>query len=341
VLASVTAGTSALWLQSGSDYPAPVSGLPTGGVIADLHARADAIAFTYSDATHPRDVYRYGLRARMAVRMTTADGAIDPSALVAPRRIDVRAADGVAIATWLYRPAGARRVPVVIDLHGGPEDQWRPRYQPFEQFLVGRGYAIVQPDVRGSTGHGRGFASLDDGTRRPGVLADVRAVLDWVAAQPDLDPTRVVVMGTSYGGFLALATATAMPERVAGAIDLAGMVDLAAFLAGTAAYRRDERRAEYGDERDPAVRAVLDQLSAAKHVAALRRPVLVAHGRLDPRVPVVDVERYVRDARAAGVTVWSMIADDEGHGFAKSENRGAFEVLAAQFLDAVTGAARR
>ena len=140
-------------------------------------------------------------------------------------------------------------------------------------------------------------------------------------------------MGTSYGGFLALASVIAMPDRLAGAIDLSGMTDLAGFLAGTAPYRRDERRAEYGDERDPAMRALLDQWSPSHHVAELRRPILVAHGRRDVRVPYADVERFVRDARAGGKTVWSIIAADEGHGFNKPTNRSVLDALIVQLLE--------
>jgi dipeptidyl aminopeptidase/acylaminoacyl peptidase len=323
-------GTSRLYFDArGSRREAK---LPATGVIADLaFARAaDVLAYTYADATHPREVYLYDLRTDTATRVT--DGGAIPAAVV-PRHERAVAADGTGIAMLVYQPAHAHAPPVVVELHGGPEDQWRPRYQAFEQFLVARGYALVQPNVRGSLGYGRAFASLDDGPLRANVIGDVRAVLDWIATRPELDATRVVVMGQSYGGFLALASLQAMPDRLRGAIDMAGIADLASFLATTSAYRRDQRRAEYGDERDPAVRARLDALSPLHH--AIARPILVAAGAKDPRVPPADAARLVAEVRRAGVEVWSIVADDEGHGFAKPANRGVFEVLAVQFLDRV------
>jgi dipeptidyl aminopeptidase/acylaminoacyl peptidase len=241
------------------------------------------------------------------------------------------------MSTFVYRPARTP-APVVVELHGGPEDQWLPRYAGFEQFLVARGYAIVQPNLRGSAGYGEAFLGLDDGPRRADVIADVGAVLDWIATQPDLDAHRVVVMGQSYGGYLALASTIAFPDRLRGAIDIAGIADFVGFLEGTQPFRRDARRAEYGDERDPTTRAMLAQLSPIAHAAEIRRPLLVAHGTRDPRVPIDDAERLVGAVRAAGQPVWYLAAADEGHGFAKSANRGVLEVLAAQFLDEVTRA---
>jgi dipeptidyl aminopeptidase/acylaminoacyl peptidase len=198
---------------------------------------------------------------------------------------------------------------------------------------VARGYAIVQPDLRGSVGYGAAYAHLDDGPHRTDVLDDVSAVLDWIAHQPDLDARHVVVMGTSYGGFVALLALARFPDRLRGAIEVAGIADLASFLAGTSVYRRDERRAEYGDERDPVVRARLDQISPLSHAAEIRRPLLVAHAEHDPRVPSTATDRLVAAVRGAGQEVWYLHADDEGHGFASARNRGVFQVIATQFLD--------
>ena len=180
-----------------------VAAVPDGGVISDLHAAADApvIAFTYSDARHPRTALRYDLTTHVLERLVKDD---------APARtVDVAHVRAGDVPMLVMRPG--RKAPVVLDLHGGPEDQWRPRFQPFEQFLVSRGYAVVMPNVRGSSGYGRAYAAADDGGRRADVLADVRAALDWIVAQPDLDADRVVVLGTSYGGYLALSSLIAFP----------------------------------------------------------------------------------------------------------------------------------
>jgi dipeptidyl aminopeptidase/acylaminoacyl peptidase len=224
----------------------------------------------------------------------------------------------------------------VVELHGGPEDQWLPRYQPFVQLLVARGYAVVQPNVRGSAGYGRKFQRLDDREHRADTLRDVGAVLDWIAKQPDLDPQRVVVMGTSYGGYLALASLLAYRDQLRGGITLGAITDLATFLEGTSAYRRDHRRAEYGDERDPETRVRLGKLSPLSRAGEIKRPLLVAHGARDPRVPQANAGALVTAVRAAGTPVWSLVAADEGHFFERPDNRDAFEALAVQFLDETT-----
>ena len=306
-----------------------IAGGPQGGVISDLRAARDApvIGFSFTSSTQPRAVYALDLRAsRPLVRWPTdpRPGAIEPLHDAAT------ASEGVTIPLLGYVPRSAGRHPVVIDLHGGPEDQWLPGYAGFVQFLVHRGYAVIRPNVRGSTGQGRAFAALDDGPRRRDVVRDVGAVLDWVRGRPDLASDRIVVMGTSYGGYLALASLARYPDRLRGGITLGAITDLVGFLEGTAAYRRDHRRAEYGDERDPTTRAML---AATSPVLALRRPLLIAHGARDPRVPIATSERFVRAARDHGSVVWSIVAADEGHVFERGVNRTAFEILVTQFLE--------
>jgi dipeptidyl aminopeptidase/acylaminoacyl peptidase len=335
VVAANVDGASALYaIEPRRGEASRLPGVPDAGVIGDVHAAGDAavIAFTYSDAQHPRAAYRYDLASHALARVV--------GELAEPRAEDLehdraRARDGAAVPLLVLRGRGAR-APVVLELHGGPDDQWRPRFEPFEQFLASRGYSVVLANVRGSSGYGRSYATGDDGPHRGDVLVDVAAALDWIASQPDLDADRVVVMGASYGGYLALEAAVAYPDRLAGAIELAGMVDLPAFLAGTARFRADNRRSEYGDERVAATAARLRSVSPVAGVAQLREPLLIAHGRRDDRVPVGDAVAFAAAARAAGAPVWTLFADDEGHGFASAANRGAFEVLATQFLDEAT-----
>lgn len=335
--------------QDGSsrlDVYNPVSGrndtmrrVPYAGVVSDLHCAKDAavLAFTFSDSTHPRESVLYDVVAQTFTVVSDIDDAPDPDQLRMPTREFAQASDGGTVPLYIFTPAAKGPVPVVIDLHGGPEEHWDTRYYAFEQFLVKQGYAVVQPDVRGSSGYGRAFAAGDDGVKRKEVLLDVRAVVDWVNLRNQLyDPKRIVLMGTSYGGFLALAALAAMPEKFVGAIDMAGIPDLASFLAHTSAYRQDTRRAEYGDERDAKVKAALDALSPLRKAGSFRKPILVAHGAHDARVPPEDAARLVKEARAGGAEVWSLVAADEGHGFAKPGNRGVYEVVAAQFLAYVT-----
>jgi dipeptidyl aminopeptidase/acylaminoacyl peptidase len=236
---------------------------------------------------------------------------------------------------------------VVVELHGGPEDRWLPRYAGFAQALAARGIAVVRPDVRGSSGYGRAFAALDDGPHRTDVLRDVAATLAWVARRRELAHARIFVMGHSYGGFLALSALHAFPDRLRGAIALAPIIDLPEFLAGTAAYRRAHRRAEYGDERDPHVRDALARISPGAFATELHAPLLIAYGLRDARVPADATTRFIRAARAGllagsapgrlpggGTPVWSLAAADEGHWFAHADTLTAYEALVVELIEA-------
>jgi len=328
-------------LDTGTRQRRPAPNVPTSGVIADVQfaAHANVLGLTFGDARRPRDAYRYDVDSGTLARWdVTPSRAIDPVRLVEPSYVAIATTNTGHVPTLVYRPSGAGPAPVIVQFHGGPEDQWLPRWSGFDQFLLARGYAIVQPNVRGSTGYGAAYARLDDGPRRGDVIADVGAVLDWIASQPDLDARHVVVMGTAYGGFVALSTLATYPDRVRGAIDVVGIADFVSFLAGTSPYRRNERRAEYGDERDPHVRDQLTLLSPLTRARDIRRPLLVAQGARDPRVPADGADRLVAALRDAGQLVWYLRADDEGHGFTRANNRGAFQVIATQFLNRLRAA---
>jgi dipeptidyl aminopeptidase/acylaminoacyl peptidase len=182
------------------------------------------------------------------------------------------------------------------------------------------GAAVILPNVRGSDGYGKEFLAMDDGIKREAALADVGATFDFIASQPDLDPERVGVYGGSYGGYLALASAAFFPKRVRAAVDVVGISSLPTFLNTTQGYRRDLRRAEYGDERDPAVRAVQERISPLGKVDQIEAALLVQQGKNDPRVPQSEAEQLVRALRSRGREVWYVLALDEGHGFRKKAN---------------------
>lgn len=309
----------------------PIRDAPEGGVIRDLRAHGSRVAVTYGDPSHPPEVHVVNLGGATGTRVPA--GAIATST---PARHAVTAADGVSFELLAYPPIARTRAPapVIVEFHGGPEDRWLPRYDRWVDFATAEGYAVIRPNVRGSAGQGRTFAARDDGERRGDVIRDVAATLDWIAAQPELDASRVVVMGTSYGGYLALAALHTFPERLRGGITLSAVTDFVGLLEGTAAYRRDHRRAEYGDEREPATRARLARLAPRAWAGELRRPLLMAYGQRDPRVPPATTEAFLVAVRAAGVPVWSIAAADEGHWFERPGARAAFEVLALQFAAA-------
>lgn len=218
-------------------------------------------------------------------------------------------------------------------IHGGPEAQARPNFSAFTQFLVNElGYAVVQPNVRGSTGYGRSYTRLDNGALREDAVRDIGSLLVWIAAQREFDGKRVVVAGGSYGGFMSLASLVQYGDRLRGGVSVVGISNFLTFLQNTAAYRRDLRRAEYGDERDPRMRALLQRVSPLTNATMIRKPLLVVQGLNDPRVPASESEQVVQKVRANRGEVWYLAARDEGHGFRKKSNRDYYLKTFATFL---------
>ena len=323
----------------------PPAGLPEGRIGNPRFDRTGRrLAMSVETATAPRDVYVYELEKGSVTRWTRSEsGPLDATTLVAPELVRYPTWDRVAghprlLSAWVYRPRGGAPAPVVIDLHGGPEEQARPGWNPFVQFLVNElGYAVVQPNVRGSSGYGKTFLALDNGLLREDAVRDVGSLLVWVGVQPGFDRERVAVMGGSYGGYLALASLVTYGERLKGGIDLVGISNFVTFLRNTAAYRRDWRRTEYGDERDTSMRAFLDRISPLTNATRIKRPLLVVAGENDPRVPVSESEQLVWRVRSNGGEVWYLVARDEGHGFRKKPNRDEYLLTAASFLQKLAG----
>jgi dipeptidyl aminopeptidase/acylaminoacyl peptidase len=231
--------------------------------------------------------------------------------------------DGRSISGLLSLPPErfADKRPVLIDIHGGPEGQAKVGFMGrANHFIEDLGIAIVQPNVRGSSGYGKTFLALDNGMKREDSVKDIGALLDWIATQPRLDASRVVVSGGSYGGYMSLAVAATYPQRIAGAIDVVGISNFVTFLRNTESYRRDLRRVEYGDERDPAMRAFLERISPLTNASRIARPLFVVQGLNDPRVPYTEAEQIVEKVRASGTPVWYLRAENEGHGFRRKEN---------------------
>jgi dipeptidyl aminopeptidase/acylaminoacyl peptidase len=315
--------------------PAPV--LPAGtvsGVTWNENSRE--IAFNLNSPQSPSDVWSIDVTSSTATRWTetTAPG-LDPRKFATPAAIEWKSFDGRAIHGFLTRPPArfSGRRPVMIDIHGGPEGQARPGYMGRLNYLIDElGIALIEPNVRGSTGYGRTFVSLDNGEKREDSVRDIGALLDWIATQPDLDPTRVVIFGGSYGGYMSLAVATHYPERIAGNVDVVGIANFVTFLERTESYRRDLRRVEYGDERDPRMRAILTRISPVTNAGRIAKPMLVVHGRNDPRVPYTEAEQIVTTVRGNGVPVWYILADNEGHGFARKDNADYFFAAMTLFV---------
>lgn len=316
------------------------AGLPEGVITHLAFDRAGhRLGLSVESPEAPRDVYSWDLEHARLERWTRSEpGPLERRALVAPELVRYPTWDRIGghprlISAYVYRPRNAIHCPVVIDIHGGPESQFRPGWDPFIQFLVNElGIAVVAPNVRGSSGYGKSFLALDNGELREDAVRDIGSLLVWIAAQPAFDRERVSVMGASYGGYMALAALVAYGQRLRGGIDVVGISNFVTFLTHTSAYRRDLRRAEYGDERDPHMREFLERISPLTNASRIKRPLLVVEGLNDPRVPGSESEQLVWRVRAAGGEVWYLTAKDEGHGFRKKANRDAYLETAATFL---------
>jgi dipeptidyl aminopeptidase/acylaminoacyl peptidase len=333
------AGTGVLRLfDADSRRELPRPSMPTGTVRAvRWHHDSGALAFTLDTAQTPGDVYVLDRKTNAVARWTRSkvDG-LDASQFRTQQAIRWTSFDGREIGGFITRPppSFAGRRPVIVDIHGGPEAQARPGFRGRSNYFVDElGIALIEPNVRGSAGYGKTFVSLDDGTKREDSVRDIGALLDWIAAQPDLDPARVVISGASYGGYMSLAVATTYADRIAGAIDMVGIANFVTFLERTESYRRDQRRAEYGDERDPRMRDFLLRVSPVSNAAKIARPLFVAHGRNDPRVPYTEAEQIVETVRRNGTPVWYLLAANEGHGFARKENADFFFYATIRFLE--------
>jgi dipeptidyl aminopeptidase/acylaminoacyl peptidase len=288
----------------------------------------------------PGDVYALDIKGGNLVRWTYSEiGGLQSDTFVDPTLIHYSTFDKVdgkprMIPAFYFKPKGDGPFPVIINIHGGPEAQARPYFSATTQYFIKElGCAVLSPNVRGSSGYGKSYLLLDNGYKREDSVKDIGALLDWIDKQPELDKNRVAVIGGSYGGYMVLATMTHYNDRLKAGIDLVGISNFVTFLENTQDYRRDLRRVEYGDERDSKMREFLTSISPVTHASQITKPLFVAQGLNDPRVPVTESEQMVDVIRKNGNTVWYMQANDEGHGFQKKTNRDYFTSAAVLFLE--------
>ena len=310
--------------ESGRELPAPK--LPPGNVGTTVYDRVrNEIAFTTNGARGPSQIYSLSPAGKVEQWTQAATEGVDTRQFSEQSIVRWKSFDGMTISGLLSQPSAARfpgRRPVIISIHGGPEAQATVGFIGRNNYYVNElGIALIQPNVRGSTGYGKSFLAADNGFKREDSVKDVGALLDWIATQPHLDPKRVLVMGGSYGGYMTLAVATHYADRIAGAIDIVGISHFLTFLQNTESYRRDLRRVEYGDERDPAMREFLERISPLTNAAKIKKPLFVVQGKNDPRVPYTEAEQIVAKVRESGTPVWYLRAENEGHGFVRKENQ--------------------
>lgn len=339
-------GSSHITVHDRSNQLAELSSIKFDqGVVreAGFNLAGTEIGFDVSGSEIPGDVFSRTLNSGLLTRWTTGEtGGLNASTFISPKTIRFAAHDTDSammnlprqIPASVYTPIGNGPFPVLIMIHGGPEAQARPVFSEFIQFLVReRKIAVVVPNVRGSAGYGKTYRALDDGRKREDSVADIGSLISWLGVQPQFDPKRIAVYGGSYGGYMVLASLVHHSDRLRAGVDLVGISNFVTFLENTSPYRVDQRRPEYGDERDPEMRKFLTSISPLTRVEQIRRPLFVIQGANDPRVPRSEAEQILKAVRANGMDAWFLMAQDEGHGFRKKANRDRSTEAVIQFLD--------
>jgi dipeptidyl aminopeptidase/acylaminoacyl peptidase len=303
----------------------PLKNVVMTGLGWHRHPAKNLLAFNVTGARQPSDVYTWDTAKTTTARWTESEtGGIPASRFAEPELVKWKTFDGKEITGFLYLPdpkkfTGPR--PVIINIHGGPEAQFRPTYLGRSNYFINElGCAILFPNVRGSAGYGKTFVKLDNGFKREDSYKDISSLFDWIKTRPQLDPNRVMVTGGSYGGFMTLAVACNYADRISCAIDVVGPSNFVTFLKNTESYRRDLRRVEYGDERDPKMAEFLNKIAPLNNAQKIAKPLFVVQGANDPRVPKTEADQIVNTLKKQGTPVSYLLAKDEGHGFAKKKN---------------------
>ena len=319
-------GSSALYfLDTKTRTRNQVENLPVGVVTLGSWRMDDSeLAITVTSSKSSSDVYSVNVKNMELTRWTESElGGLAPDHLSTAKLVEWKSFDSKNISGFLYEPpkqfAGKR--PVIINIHGGPEGQSRPSFLGRNNYFLNElGAAILFPNVRGSAGFGKSFVKLDNGMRRLDSVKDIGALLDWIVDSPNLDSNRVMITGGSYGGYMTLACAVEYNERISCSLDVVGISHFATFLKNTESYRRDLRRAEYGDEREPEMAAFFEKTAPLNNSGKISKPLFVVQGGNDPRVPLTEAEQMVAKVKVNQSPVWYLMATDEGHGFRKKNN---------------------
>src|SRR5229473_891421 len=319
---------------NGKEMPLPK--LPTGVMgAARWHRNGHELGFSLNNARGPGDVYSLDVASGKVERWTTSETTVKTEAFPQAELVEWKSFDGKMISGFLYKPPAkfTGKRPVLVVIHGGPEGQAQPTFLGRNNYFLNElGIALIYPNVRGSTGYGKTFSLLDNGFKREDTYKDINALFDWIGTRPDLDAERIAVTGGSYGGHMTLAVSTFYSDRIRCSVDIVGMSNLVTFLEHTEAYRRDLRRVEYGDERDPKMREFLENIAPMNNIEKIKKPMFVIAGKNDPRVPVSESQQIADALKKQGTPVWLLIAKDEGHGYRKKGNQDFQFYATVEFL---------
>ena len=321
---------------TGNQSEIPVQNLPAG-VVTSLrwHRNSHELGFALTNARGPGDCYSYDLTTGKLERWTTSETAVKADTFPEAELVRWKSFDGKEISGFLYKPSAkfTGKRPVLVVIHGGPEGQSQPIFLGRSNYYLNElGIALIYPNVRGSTGYGKTFTMLDNGFKREDTYKDINALFDWIGTRPDLDARRIAVTGGSYGGHMTLAVSTFYSDRIRCSVDIVGMSNLVTFLEHTEAYRRDLRRVEYGDEREPKMREFLERIAPMNNIEKIKKPMFVIAGKNDPRVPVSESQQVADALKKQSTPVWLLIAKDEGHGYRKKGNQDFQFYATVEFL---------
>lgn len=322
--------------QTGKELPSPK--LPEGGFISNLNISENGmkIAFNFTSPTEIGNLYIFDRSSNRTEAIARPNYAgIDPKTFAASKLIHFPSFDGAEIPAFYYegKSAGGKKMPVVVMMHGGPESQDRPWFNPIAQYFVQRGYGVLIPNVRGSTGYGKNYSAADNTTKRMTSVRDMEYAAYWLAKQPTVDSNKRIIFGGSYGGFMSLAGMTMQPDIWAAGVDLYGIANFHSFLKNTGAWRQKNRMAEYGNIVTDSL--FLVNISPLTHVGDIKKPLFVFQGKNDPRVPPSESEQIVEAVKKKGIPVEYIVLPDEGHGISKRENRVKVYTAIVDFLDRV------
>ncbi len=311
--------------------------LPDRGMIETLVLSPDGsrLAFGFSSPRTTWDAWLLDTATFESRRLTSSPTGVPENELVAPTLHRFPSFDSESIPYLAYRPETDEPAPVLLEIHGGPEAQRRPMWIPFVQYLVGHGFAVVQPNVRGSTGYGKRFEHLDDGRRRLDTVRDIAALHDLLSADTRFAADQTVLYGGSYGGYMVLACLAFEPERWAGGVAVVPISSLVTFLRNTSEYRRAFREREYGSLEEDL--EFLVEASPITHVDRIRAPLLLIHGANDPRVPLGEAEQIHEALVERGIRSELLVYHDEGHGLQKLSNRLDAYPRAVAFMEEILG----
>jgi len=304
-----------------------VPGIPAGQVFGlSFHKKNHELGFVLNSATSPSDVYSLNIPTGKIDRWTFSEtGGLNTAGFSTPQLIKWQAFDGKTISGFLYAPDPGKfpgKLPVIVNIHGGPEGQFRPGFLGRNNYYLNElGVALIFPNVRGSSGYGKTFLKLDNGMNRDHTHKDIGALLDWINQSPNLDAGKIMITGGSYGGYMTWAVAYEYNDKICCSLPIVGPSNLVTFLEHTEGYRRDLRRVEYGDERDPKVREYLEKTAPLNNSEKIQKPVFAVVGKNDPRVPWTESRQMLDKLKGNGITTWFLMANDEGHGYAKKKNQ--------------------